>query len=208
MLVETFASLASPWPLKIVLDSVLGNIPLPHVVDRLLGGSPGPLALLNFAAIATVLFALLQAGGAYRDRGRRADGAGARVHREPARGVRHDGGSRWDAVIRRAAAADRDRAGDGARRADLDHGRAHVRLDVESERLVFEGLDRLRAGRTTFVIAHRLQTVRQADLILVLDAGRIVERGTHEELAARGGLYAEMLGAQGEAGTGVLGNMA
>jgi subfamily B ATP-binding cassette protein MsbA len=76
-------------------------------------------------------------------------------------------------------------------------------LDVESERLVFEGLDRLRSGRTTFVIAHRLQTVRNAGLILVLDAGRIVEQGTHEELAARGGLYAEMLGAQGETGVGV-----
>ncbi len=72
-------------------------------------------------------------------------------------------------------------------------------LDVESERLVFEGPDRLRAGRTTFVIAHRLQTVRSADLILVLDAGRIVERGTHEELAAAGGVYAEMLATQGEA---------
>lgn len=67
-------------------------------------------------------------------------------------------------------------------------------LDGESERQVFEGLERLRDGRTTFVIAHNLATVRDADVILVLDAGRIVERGTHDELAAKGGLYASLLG--------------
>jgi ABC-type multidrug transport system fused ATPase/permease subunit len=67
-------------------------------------------------------------------------------------------------------------------------------LDPESERLVFEALARLQQGRTTFVIAHRLATVRDADLILVLDRGRIVERGTHSALVARQGLYAEMLG--------------
>ncbi len=67
-------------------------------------------------------------------------------------------------------------------------------LDGESERQVFEGLARLRAGRTTFVIAHNLATVRDADVILVLDAGRIVERGTHAELVAMGGLYASLLG--------------
>ena len=65
-------------------------------------------------------------------------------------------------------------------------------LDLESERLVFEGLDRLLAGRTTFVIAHRLATIRKADLILVLDKGRVVERGTHDELLARHGLYADL----------------
>jgi subfamily B ATP-binding cassette protein MsbA len=65
-------------------------------------------------------------------------------------------------------------------------------LDAESERLVFEGLDRLLAGKTTFVIAHRLATIEKADLILVLDRGRIVERGTHSELLERNGLYAEL----------------
>jgi subfamily B ATP-binding cassette protein MsbA len=66
-------------------------------------------------------------------------------------------------------------------------------LDAESERMVLQGLHELRAGRTTFVIAHRLATVRHADLILVLQAGRIVERGTHDVLLTAGGLYASLL---------------
>jgi subfamily B ATP-binding cassette protein MsbA len=65
-------------------------------------------------------------------------------------------------------------------------------LDAESERLVFAGLDRLLAGKTTFVIAHRLSTIKNADVIFVLDRGRIVERGRHDELIAKGGLYAEL----------------
>jgi ATP-binding cassette subfamily B protein/subfamily B ATP-binding cassette protein MsbA len=65
-------------------------------------------------------------------------------------------------------------------------------LDAATEALVMQGLERLVAGRTTFVIAHRLSTVRRADVILVLDDGRIVERGTFAELVARGGYFARL----------------
>ncbi len=65
-------------------------------------------------------------------------------------------------------------------------------LDTEAERVVQEALDRLMVGRTSFVIAHRLSTVKNADQILVLDKGRIIESGSHDELLALGGLYAHL----------------
>jgi subfamily B ATP-binding cassette protein MsbA len=65
-------------------------------------------------------------------------------------------------------------------------------LDAESEKLVFEALDRLMKGKTSIVIAHRLSTIRSADVIFVVKDGRLIERGSHEELAASGGLYSEL----------------
>jgi ABC-type multidrug transport system fused ATPase/permease subunit len=69
-------------------------------------------------------------------------------------------------------------------------------IDSRTEAVILDALDRLMEGRTTFMIAHRLSTIRRADLILVMDGGRVVERGTHSELLARGGLYAQLHGLQ------------
>ena len=69
-------------------------------------------------------------------------------------------------------------------------------LDTASERLVQDSLDRLSRGRTTLVIAHRLSTIRNADKIVVIDAGRVVEQGSHDQLMAKGGAYAGLVAMQ------------
>jgi len=99
------------------------------------------------------------------------------------RGVTLSGGQRQRVAIARALLMN-------PRILILDDSTSSV--DTQTEKLIQAALDNLMEGRTTFVIAHRLSTVRRADMILVLDKGQIVERGTHAELLARGGLYKEI----------------
>jgi ATP-binding cassette, subfamily B, bacterial len=100
------------------------------------------------------------------------------------RGVRLSGGQRQRLAIARAVLAD-------PRILILDEATSN--LDTESERLIQTSLSLLMRGRTSFVIAHRLSTIMHADLILVMDHGRVAEHGTHDELMARSGRYRHMV---------------
>jgi ATP-binding cassette, subfamily B, bacterial len=105
------------------------------------------------------------------------------------RGVKLSGGQRQRLAIARAILA-------SPQILILDEATSN--LDTESEQLIQASMATLLAGRTTFVIAHRLSTVRRADLILLMEEGRIIERGTHEELVAARGVYHDMVRRQME----------
>ena len=96
-------------------------------------------------------------------------------------------GQRQLLTIARAILADR-------RMLILDEATSSV--DTRTEERIQKAMDNLMAGRTSFVIAHRLSTIKSADLILVIRDGDIVEQGTHEELLALGGFYAELYNSQ------------
>jgi subfamily B ATP-binding cassette protein MsbA len=99
------------------------------------------------------------------------------------RGARLSGGQRQRVAIARAILKDP---------RILIFDEATSALDTQSERLIQQAMERLMKGRTTFVIAHRLSTIQRADLILVMDAGRLVESGRYDELVGRGGLYSKL----------------
>ena len=98
-------------------------------------------------------------------------------------------GQRQLLTIARAILADR-------RMLVLDEATSSV--DTRTEELIQRAMDRLMEGRTSFVIAHRLSTIRNADLILVVQQGNIVEQGTHAELLAKDGAYADLYNSQFE----------
>ena len=103
------------------------------------------------------------------------------------RGLTLSGGQRQRIAIARALLAN-------PRILVLDDATSSV--DASTEQEIKLALAEVMAGRTTFVIAHRLSTIRDADTILVMDRGRIVEQGTHDELLARGGAYADLYQSQ------------
>ena len=126
-------------------------------------------------------------------RGRRRAGQRRRLYPPPAPGVRHHAhrqtvpnlsqGQRQLIAIARAAVADPPVM-------ILDEATSSI--DTRTEAIVQRGMDSLMTGRTVFVIAHRLSTVRNSDAIMVLDHGRIVERGDHEDLIRQHGLYYQL----------------
>jgi subfamily B ATP-binding cassette protein MsbA len=187
-LVDLIARFYDPTAGRITVDDVdLRALSLPSL-RRHLGIVAQETILFHDTVRANIAYGLPDATHESVERAARAANADEFIARLPEgyetvlgeRATRLSGGQRQRLAIARAILRDPP---------ILIFDEATSALDSESERLVQEAIEHLLAGRTVFVIAHRLSTVRDADQILVLDRGRIVQRGRHDELLAQGGLY-------------------
>jgi len=180
---------------RILLDDVDIAAADPAAVRARFGLVPQEAAIFAADAAANIRYGRPEASEAEVIEAARAANADEFIRRLPdgyatalgERGVRLSGGQRQRIAIARAVLRNPD---------VLLLDEATSALDAENERLVQNALERLMAGRTTIVIAHRLATVQRASRIVVLDRGRIVEIGRHADLAAAGGLYARLAALQ------------
>jgi subfamily B ATP-binding cassette protein MsbA len=190
-LIDLLPRFLEPTSGRITLD----GIDLRHITLESLRALTGIVSqdtvLFNDTVRANVAFGRTQVSPAQLEAAARAANAMSFIEELPEgwdtnlgeRGSRLSGGQRQRLAIARALLSDPP---------ILILDEATSALDVESERLVQEAIDRLLAGRTVFVIAHRLATIQHADRILVLERGQLVEQGTHADLLARNGAYARL----------------
>ncbi|MES2523717.1 MAG: ABC transporter ATP-binding protein [Gemmatimonadota bacterium] len=190
-LIDLIPRFIEPTGGRITIDGVdLRDIKL-DALRSLTGIVSQDTVLFNDTVRANVAFGRVDATQAQLDAAARAANALGFINELPQgwdtglgeRGTRLSGGQRQRLAIARALLSDPP---------ILILDEATSALDAESERLVQEAIDRLLEGRTVFVIAHRLSTIQHADRILVFEAGRLVEEGTHNELLVRGGPYSRL----------------
>jgi ATP-binding cassette, subfamily B, bacterial MsbA len=190
-LVDLVARFYDPTEGRILMDGVDLRQVSPRSLRRSLGIVTQETVLFHDTVRANIAYALPGTDHAAVERAARAANAHEFIAQLPdgydtvlgERGTRLSGGQRQRIAIARAILRDPP---------ILVFDEATSALDSESERLVQDAVETLLRGRTVFVIAHRLSTVLNADQILVLDHGRIVQRGTHAELLAEGGLYGKL----------------